>query len=31
MPNYEPDKWNDEDSGGKVQDGNNCYDYAINR
>lgn len=31
MPKYEPKKWNDRDSGGKVQDGNNCYDYTIDR
>ncbi len=31
MPTYEPDKWNDTDSGGDVQDGNNCYDYAADR
>lgn len=31
MPIYEPDKWNDTDSGGDVQDGNNCYDYAADR
>lgn len=28
MPKYEPDKWNDK---GKVQKGNNCYDYATNK
>ncbi len=31
MPNYEPDKWNDKDSGGNVQASSNCYDYAIDK